>query len=39
MFESLFDKELKPVKKPMSEGYHPEIDGTHTCTDEDSAIL
>jgi Reverse transcriptase (RNA-dependent DNA polymerase) len=36
-FESLFGKELKPVKTPMSEGYHPEVDNTPLCTDEDSA--
>ena len=36
-FEGLFDKELKPVKTPMSEGYHPEIDDTPPCTDDDSA--
>jgi hypothetical protein len=27
-FESLYGKELKPIKTPMSEGYHPEIDDT-----------
>jgi hypothetical protein len=36
-FENLFDKELKPVKTPVSEGYHHEIDDTPPCTDEDSA--
>jgi hypothetical protein len=36
-FESPFGKELKPVKTSMSEGYHPEIDDTPLCTDEDSA--
>jgi hypothetical protein len=36
-FEGLSDKELKPVKTPMSEGYLPEIDDTPLCTDEDSA--
>jgi hypothetical protein len=25
-FEGLFGKECKPIKKPMSEGYHPEVD-------------
>jgi hypothetical protein len=25
-FESLFGKEFKPIKTPMSEGYHPEVD-------------
>jgi hypothetical protein len=36
-FEKLFGKELKPIKTPMSEGYHPEIDGTPLCIEEDSA--
>jgi len=36
-FENLFGKELKPIKTPMSEGYHPEIDDTPLCTEEDSA--
>ena len=36
-FESLFGKELKPIKTPMSEGYHPEVDDTPICTEEDSA--
>ena len=36
-FENLFGKELKPIKTPMSEGYHPEVDDTQLCTDEDSA--
>jgi hypothetical protein len=30
-FEGLFGKEFKPIKTPMSEGYHPEI-----CTEDDS---
>jgi hypothetical protein len=25
-FEALFGKKLKPIKTPMSEGYHPEKD-------------
>jgi hypothetical protein len=25
-FEGLFGKEFKPIKTPMSEGYHPEVD-------------
>jgi hypothetical protein len=25
-FEGLFGKEFEPIKTPMSEGYHPEID-------------
>ena len=36
-FESIFGKELKPIKTPMSEGYHPEVDDTPICTEEDSA--
>jgi hypothetical protein len=36
-FEGLFGKELKPIKKPMSEGYHPEIDDSPLCTEDDSA--
>jgi hypothetical protein len=35
-FENLFGKELNPIKTPMSEGYHPEVDDTQLCTDEDS---
>jgi hypothetical protein len=27
-FEGLFGKEFKPIKIPMREGYHPEIDGS-----------
>jgi hypothetical protein len=37
-FQGLFGKELKPNKTPMSEGYHPEVDDTPFCTDEDSAM-
>ena len=36
-FESIFGKELKAIKTPMSEGYHPEVDDTPICTEEDSA--
>jgi hypothetical protein len=36
-FEFLFGKELKPIKTPMSEGYHSEGDYTPLCTEEDSA--
>jgi hypothetical protein len=36
-FESLFGKELKAIKTPMSEGYHPGVDDTPICTVEDSA--
>jgi hypothetical protein len=36
-FEGLFGKEFKAIKTPMSEGYHPEIDDSHLCTNDDSA--
>jgi hypothetical protein len=36
-FEGLFGKEFKPIKTPMSEGYHPEVDDSPLCTDDDSA--
>jgi hypothetical protein len=36
-FEDLFGKEFKPIKTPMSEGYHPEIDDSPLCTEDDSA--
>jgi hypothetical protein len=36
-FESLFGKEFKPIKTPMSEGYHPEVDDSPLCTEDDSA--
>jgi hypothetical protein len=36
-FEGLFGKELKPIKTPMSEGYHPEVDDSSLCTEDDSA--
>ena len=35
-FGSLFGKELKPIKTPMSEGNHPEVDDTPICTEEES---
>jgi hypothetical protein len=35
-FESLFGRKLKPIKAPMSEGYHPEMDDTPLFIDEDS---
>jgi hypothetical protein len=28
---------LKPIKTPMSEGFHPEVDDSPLCTNEDSA--
>jgi hypothetical protein len=36
-FEDLFGKEFKPIKTPMSEGYHPEIDDSPLYTEDDSA--
>jgi hypothetical protein len=36
-FEGLFGKEFKPIKTPMSEGYHPEVDDSPLCTEDDSA--
>jgi hypothetical protein len=35
-FEGLFGKEFKPIKTPMSEGYHPGIDDSPLCTEDDS---
>jgi hypothetical protein len=35
-FESLFGKESKPIKTEISEGYHPEMDDTPMCNEEDS---
>jgi hypothetical protein len=36
-FEGLFGKEFKPIKLLMSEGYHPEVDDSRLCTEDDSA--
>jgi hypothetical protein len=36
-FEGLFGKEFKNIKTPKSEGYHPEIDDSPLCTEDDSA--
>jgi hypothetical protein len=36
-FEVLFGKEFKPIKTPMSEGYHPEVDDSPLCTKDDFA--
>jgi hypothetical protein len=35
-FESLFGKELISIKTPMSEGYHPGVNDTPLCAEEDS---
>jgi hypothetical protein len=36
-FEGLFGKKFKPIKTPMSEGYHSEVDDSPLCTEDDSA--
>jgi hypothetical protein len=36
-FEGLVGKEFKPIKTPMSEGYHPEVYDSPLCNDDDSA--
>jgi hypothetical protein len=36
-FEGLFGKEFKDIKTPMSEGYHPGVDDSPLCTEDDSA--
>jgi hypothetical protein len=38
-FQGLFGKEFKPIKKTISEGYgyHPEVDDSPLCTEDDSA--
>jgi hypothetical protein len=38
-FEDLFGKEFKPIKTPMSDGYHPEIDDSPLCIEDDSANI
>jgi hypothetical protein len=38
-FEGLFGKEFKPIKTPMSEGYHPEIYDSPLCIEDDSANI
>jgi hypothetical protein len=36
-FEGLFGKDFKPIKTPMSEGYHPEVDDSPLCTEDNAA--
>jgi hypothetical protein len=36
-FEGIFGKEFKHIKTSMSEGYHPEVDDSSLCTEDDSA--
>jgi hypothetical protein len=36
-FEGVFGKEFKPIMTPMSEGYHPKVDDSPLCTEDDSA--
>jgi hypothetical protein len=35
-FEGLFGKDFKTIKTPMSEEYHPEVDDSPLCTENDS---
>jgi hypothetical protein len=35
-FDGLFGKDFKPIKRPMSEGYHPGVDDSPLCTEYDS---
>jgi hypothetical protein len=35
-FKDLFGKEFKPIKMPMSEQYHTEVDGSLLCNEYDS---
>jgi hypothetical protein len=36
-FEGHFGKEFKPIKTLMNEGYHPEVDDSPICTEDDFA--
>jgi hypothetical protein len=36
-FEGLVGKKFKHIKTPMSEGYHPEVDDSPLCNEDDSA--
>jgi hypothetical protein len=36
-FEGFFGKEFKPIKTAMSKGYHPEVDDSPLCKEDDSA--
>jgi hypothetical protein len=36
-FEGLFGKEFKAIKTSMSEGYHPKVDDSPLCNEDDSA--
>jgi hypothetical protein len=36
IFECLFGNDFKPIKTPMSEGYHSQIDDSPLCTEDDS---
>jgi hypothetical protein len=35
-FEGIFGKEFKAIRTPMSEGYHPGVDDSPLCTEDDS---
>jgi hypothetical protein len=36
-FEGLFGKEFKTIKTTISERYHPEVDDSPLCTEDDCA--
>ena len=36
-FETLFNHTLKPVRTPMAEDFHPEVDDSPLCSREDAA--
>ena len=36
-FETLFNHTLKPVRTPMAEEFHPEVDDSPLCSSEDAA--
>jgi hypothetical protein len=38
-FEGLFGKEFKAIKTPLSAGYHPEVDDSPLCNEDDSVNL
>jgi hypothetical protein len=35
-FEGLLGKDFETIKTPISEGYHPEVDDSPLCTEDDS---
>jgi hypothetical protein len=36
-FEGFLARSFKPIKTPMSKGYHPEVDDSPLCTEDGSA--